>query len=145
MIPRVYLIRKYVYQTQAFFCISYTFLHRGLNKLANFNIWYLFILQLRFYGFYAWSMIQRICLPLRIFFRFHSSVILVEIWKNSVLIFLANFHHFSVHEIGKSRFLEGNQNKNNCLVRNLYEKLKSPTLFSHLLSAEKSTENFNLL
>jgi len=39
--------------------------------------------QLRFYGFYAWSMIQRVCLPLCIFFRFHSSVILVEIWKNS--------------------------------------------------------------
>jgi hypothetical protein len=39
--------------------------------------------QLRFFGFYAWSMIQRICLPMCIFFRFHSSVILVEIWKNS--------------------------------------------------------------
>ena len=42
-----------------------------------------FFFQLRFYGFYAWSMIQRVCLPLCIFFRFHSSVILVEIWKNS--------------------------------------------------------------
>ena len=41
------------------------------------------LFQLRFFGFYAWSMIQRICLPLCIFFRFHSSVILVEIWKNS--------------------------------------------------------------
>ena len=39
--------------------------------------------QLKFFGFYAWSMIQRVCLPLCIFFRFHSSVILVEIWKNS--------------------------------------------------------------
>jgi hypothetical protein len=39
--------------------------------------------QLKFFGFYAWAMIQRVCLPLCIFFRFHSSVILVEIWKNS--------------------------------------------------------------
>ena len=42
-----------------------------------------FYFQLKFFGFYAWSMIQRVCLPLCIFFRFHSSVILVEIWKNS--------------------------------------------------------------
>ena len=41
--------------------------------------------------------------------------------------------------------LEGNPNKNNCLVSNFYDKLKSPALFSHLLSTEKSAENFNLM
>ena len=46
-------------------------------------IQFLMFFQLKFFGFYAWAMIQRVCLPLCIFFRFHSSVILVEIWKNS--------------------------------------------------------------
>ena len=41
--------------------------------------------------------------------------------------------------------LERNQNKNNCLVSNFYNKLKSPALFSHLFRTEKSAENFNLL
>jgi len=40
-------------------------------------------IQLGFFGYYAWSIIQRVTLPLCIFFRFHSSVILVEIWKNT--------------------------------------------------------------
>ena len=42
-------------------------------------------------------------------------------------------------------FLEGNQNKNNCPVRNLYNKLKIPALFPHLLRTEKSAGNFNFL
>lgn len=36
-----------------------------------------------FYGTLAWGIISRISLPLLILFRFHSSVILVEIWKNT--------------------------------------------------------------
>ena len=43
------------------------------------------------------------------------------------------------------RPLEGNQSKNNCLVSNFYDKLKSPALFSHLFRTEKSEGNFNLL
>ena len=39
--------------------------------------------QLNFFGFPAWAVIQRVTLPLCIFFRFHSTVILAEIWKNS--------------------------------------------------------------
>uniref|UniRef100_A0A0A9Y1V3 Otopetrin-2 n=1 Tax=Lygus hesperus TaxID=30085 RepID=A0A0A9Y1V3_LYGHE len=39
--------------------------------------------QLEFYGFLAWSMVQRITLPLCIFHRFHSAVTLAEIWKTS--------------------------------------------------------------
>ena len=33
--------------------------------------------------FLAWGVISRISLPLMIFYRFHSCVVLVEIWKNT--------------------------------------------------------------
>ncbi|KAL0268551.1 UNVERIFIED_CONTAM: hypothetical protein PYX00_010452 [Menopon gallinae] len=39
--------------------------------------------QLDFYGFLAWSLIQRITLPLCMFHRFHSAVTLAEVWKTS--------------------------------------------------------------
>ncbi|XP_047741462.1 uncharacterized protein LOC108675669 isoform X1 [Hyalella azteca] len=39
--------------------------------------------QIGFYGTLAWGIISRISLPLMILFRFHSAVILVEIWKNT--------------------------------------------------------------
>ncbi|XP_043199848.1 proton channel OtopLc-like isoform X2 [Amphibalanus amphitrite] len=40
-------------------------------------------MQFNYYGFLAWGIISRISLPLMIFYRFHQSVILVEIWKNT--------------------------------------------------------------
>lgn len=40
-------------------------------------------LQLRFYGVLVWGIVSRIGLPLLIFFRFHSCVLLLEIWKKS--------------------------------------------------------------
>ena len=40
-------------------------------------------IQLGFYGLLAWGVISRISLPLMIFYRFHSCVVLVEIWKNT--------------------------------------------------------------
>lgn len=40
-------------------------------------------LQLNFYGFLAWVIVQRVTLPLCIFHRFHSAVTLAEIWKTS--------------------------------------------------------------
>lgn len=39
--------------------------------------------QAGFYGTLAWGIISRISLPLLILYRFHSAVILVEIWKNT--------------------------------------------------------------
>ncbi|XP_041783059.1 proton channel OtopLc isoform X2 [Anopheles merus] len=39
--------------------------------------------QLDFYGFIAWSLIQRVTLPLCIFHRFHSAVTLAEVWKTT--------------------------------------------------------------
>ncbi|XP_023311158.1 uncharacterized protein LOC108912095 isoform X2 [Anoplophora glabripennis] len=39
--------------------------------------------QLKFYGFLAWAIVQRLTLPLCIFHRFHSAVTLAEIWKTS--------------------------------------------------------------
>ena len=50
--------------------------------------------------------------------------------------------------LGSSRLLralEGNQNKNNCIVSNFYDKMKIPALFPHLFHTEKCFENFNLL
>ncbi|XP_043461777.1 proton channel OtopLc-like [Leptopilina heterotoma] len=38
-------------------------------------------LQLRFFGVLAWGIISRIGLPLLIFYRFHSCVLLLEIWN----------------------------------------------------------------
>jgi len=39
--------------------------------------------QTEFYGLLAWGILSRISLPLLIFYRFHSCVVLVEIWKNT--------------------------------------------------------------
>ncbi|XP_043266933.1 proton channel OtopLc-like [Venturia canescens] len=38
-------------------------------------------LQLRFFGVLAWGIISRICLPLVVFYRFHSCVLLLEAWN----------------------------------------------------------------
>ncbi|GAU92825.1 hypothetical protein RvY_04857 [Ramazzottius varieornatus] len=39
--------------------------------------------QLTFYGTAAWTMITRASMPLMIFYRFHSSVCLSEVWKSA--------------------------------------------------------------
>ena len=44
---------------------------------------YIHSFQSEFFGFHAWTLIQKVTLPLCIFFRFHSTVILAEIWKNT--------------------------------------------------------------
>ena len=48
------------------------------------------IQELRYYGLvaesshvYIWIVLQRVIIPIIIFFRFHSLVMLVECWKNS--------------------------------------------------------------
>ncbi|XP_063992249.1 proton channel OtopLc-like [Diachasmimorpha longicaudata] len=38
-------------------------------------------LQLRFFGVLAWGVVSRMCLPLLIFYRFHSCVLLLEAWS----------------------------------------------------------------
>ena len=40
-------------------------------------------LQFSFYGYLAWGIISRLALPLLVFYRFHSAVVLIEIWKNT--------------------------------------------------------------
>nr|CAH0107979.1 unnamed protein product [Daphnia galeata] len=40
-------------------------------------------LHFSFYGFLAWGIISRLALPLLVFYRFHSAVVLIEIWKNT--------------------------------------------------------------
>lgn len=37
--------------------------------------------QLHFYGLWSWIIITNVSMPLAIFYRFHSTVILCEIWK----------------------------------------------------------------
>lgn len=46
---------------------------------ANFRV----LLQLEFFGKLSWTILLRCTLPLAIFHRFHSSVVLAAIWKNS--------------------------------------------------------------
>ncbi|KFM78483.1 Otopetrin-2, partial [Stegodyphus mimosarum] len=43
-------------------------------------------IQLKFYGFWAWTIITHITTPLAIYFRFHSTVCLCAIWKKSYKI-----------------------------------------------------------
>jgi len=39
------------------------------------------LVEAKFYGFMPWVIIQRVTLPLAVFFRFHSSVVSIELWK----------------------------------------------------------------
>lgn len=39
--------------------------------------------QMEFYGFWAWTIITHVTSPLTIFFRFHSTVCLCDIWKRT--------------------------------------------------------------
>ncbi|VVC38319.1 Otopetrin [Cinara cedri] len=43
-------------------------------------------IQLHFYGLWAWTIITHVSMPLAIFYRFHSTVCLCEIWKRSYKI-----------------------------------------------------------
>lgn len=38
-------------------------------------------LQLRFYGVLAWGVVSRVGLPLLVFYRFHSCVLLLDVWR----------------------------------------------------------------
>ncbi|XP_026271834.2 proton channel OtopLc-like isoform X2 [Frankliniella occidentalis] len=40
-------------------------------------------IQLNFYGLWAWTIITHVSMPLAIFYRFHSTVCLCEIWKKA--------------------------------------------------------------
>ncbi|OQV16327.1 hypothetical protein BV898_09474, partial [Hypsibius exemplaris] len=61
--------------------------------VCNFNLWaidsmeawrqQLYPQQLRFYGTWTWTLITHISMPLTIFYRFHSSVCLSEVWKSA--------------------------------------------------------------
>ena len=43
------------------------------------------------YGAFTWVWLQRLTLPLVVFFRFHSTVVLIDCWKNSYR--LQESHH----------------------------------------------------
>ncbi|XP_074101203.1 proton channel OtopLc-like [Cotesia typhae] len=40
-------------------------------------------IQLHFYGLWAWTIITHVSMPLAIFYRFHSTVCLCEVWKRA--------------------------------------------------------------
>ncbi|XP_031634080.1 proton channel OtopLc-like isoform X2 [Contarinia nasturtii] len=60
--------------------------------VANMSLWFIFTLiksragfrptHLDFYGVWAWTVITHATMPLAIFYRFHSSICLFEIWKS---------------------------------------------------------------
>jgi len=61
--------------------------------MYNFTLWLVDTFELQkskasevesvFYGAMTWVWLQRLTLPLVIFFRFHSTVVLIDCWKNS--------------------------------------------------------------
>lgn len=60
--------------------------------VANMSLWFINTLiksragfrptHLGFYGIWAWTVITHVSMPLAIFYRFHSSICLFEIWKS---------------------------------------------------------------
>ncbi|XP_046395427.1 proton channel OtopLc-like [Ischnura elegans] len=53
-------------------------INRLQNSRADFHP-----LELQFYGKWAWTIITHVSMPLAIFYRFHSTVCLCEIWKSA--------------------------------------------------------------
>jgi len=53
------------------------------DQWADFGSIDLLFWQVDFYGFLPWIIMQRLTLPLCIFYRFHSAVTYAEIWKNT--------------------------------------------------------------
>ncbi|XP_058443306.1 proton channel OtopLc-like isoform X2 [Malaya genurostris] len=61
--------------------------------IANMSIWFINTLiktngsfrptLMNFYGVWAWTIITHLSMPLAIFYRFHSTICLFEIWKNT--------------------------------------------------------------
>lgn len=64
-----------------------------LLVLLNFSLWIVNTFELQksqaskveseIYGAFTWVWLQRLTLPLVVFFRFHSTVVLIDCWKNS--------------------------------------------------------------
>ena len=48
------------------------------NKKCKYSLLFYF---LEFYGFMPWVLIQRVTLPLAVFYRFHSAVVSIELCK----------------------------------------------------------------
>jgi len=44
------------------------------------------LVEAHFYGFMPWVIIRRVTLPLAVFFRFHSSVVSIELWKEVYMV-----------------------------------------------------------
>ncbi|XP_058823924.1 proton channel OtopLc-like [Topomyia yanbarensis] len=61
--------------------------------IANMSIWFINTLiktnasfrptLMNFYGVWAWTIITHLSMPLAIFYRFHSTICLFEVWKNT--------------------------------------------------------------
>lgn len=64
--------------------------------VANMAMWFINTLiksrasfrpsHLTFFGLWAWTIITHVSMPLAIFYRFHSTICLFEIWKNAYKI-----------------------------------------------------------
>ena len=54
--------------------MSWVFIHRVVLPLAV-------LCAPEFYGFISWVLVQRLTIPLTVFFRFHSAVVTIELWK----------------------------------------------------------------
>jgi len=50
-------------------------------------------LEMEFYGSLPWSLITHISIPLAIFYRYHSTVCLADIWKDAYKLKSNDAHH----------------------------------------------------
>lgn len=51
------------------------------REQETFLKWDFFFFRYEFYGFILWNILNHVTLPLIMFYRFHSSVCLVDIWN----------------------------------------------------------------
>ncbi|XP_053699296.1 proton channel OtopLc-like [Sabethes cyaneus] len=68
--------------------------------IANMSIWFINTLiktnasfrptLMNFYGIWAWTIITHLSMPLAIFYRFHSTICLFEVWKNTYKVLNAD-------------------------------------------------------
>lgn len=84
LICNISMFAIYTFEAQKVFANPVSSCSLGILKFCDcFFFFFLQKVQLDFYGFIAWSIIQRVTLPLCIFHRFHSAVTLAEIWKTT--------------------------------------------------------------
>lgn len=88
--------------------------------VANISLWFINTLiksraqfrptHLSFYGIWAWTVITHVSMPLAIFYRFHSTICLFEIWKSAYKT--KDHWHGTKQSVWRSKFWSWSWNEN---------------------------------